>query len=82
VYHTIIHEFVGIPGIIVSYSFSQTLCSKKKERRIQQCAAPFKRIFHTEILLCELAREFDQDPMGPAIGVSKQGHNDVTVAEV
>ena len=39
-------------------------------------------IFHTKILLCELAREFDQDPMGPALRVPEQGYYDVTVAEV
>jgi len=39
-------------------------------------------IFHAEILFRELACEFDQDPMGPAVGVSKQGHDDMTVAEV
>lgn len=40
------------------------------------------RIFHAKILFRELARKFDQDPMGIALRVPKQGHNDMTVAEV
>ena len=39
-------------------------------------------IFHAKILLCELACEFDQDPIGPALWVPKQGHYNVLVAEV
>jgi hypothetical protein len=40
------------------------------------------RIFYAEILLCELARELDQDPMGPATRVPEQVHRDVTIAEL
>jgi len=40
------------------------------------------RIFSAEILLRELARELDQDPMGPAIRVPEQVHRDVTIAEL
>lgn len=39
-------------------------------------------IFYVEILFCEFAREFDQDPIGPALRVPEQGYYDVTVAEV
>jgi hypothetical protein len=39
-------------------------------------------IFYAEILLCELAREFDQDLIGPALRVPEQGHHDVTIVEV
>jgi hypothetical protein len=39
-------------------------------------------IFYAKILLCELVREFDQDPIGPALRVPEQGHDNVTVAEV
>ena len=40
------------------------------------------RIFGAEILLSELARELDQDPMGPATRVPEQVHSDVTIAEL
>ena len=39
-------------------------------------------IFYAKILLCELAREFDQDPIRLALQVSEQGYNNVTVAKV
>jgi len=39
-------------------------------------------IFYAKILLCKLARKFDQNLMGPALQVPEQGHNDVTVAKV
>jgi hypothetical protein len=35
-YYTISRAFIGIPGIIVSYSFPHTLCSKKKRRKNSQ----------------------------------------------
>jgi hypothetical protein len=40
------------------------------------------RIFGAEILLRELARELDQDPIGPAIRVPEQVHRDITIAEL
>ncbi len=40
------------------------------------------RIFGAEILLRELARELDQDPMGPAIRVPEQVYRDVPIAEL
>jgi hypothetical protein len=40
------------------------------------------RILYAKKLLCELAGEFYQDLIRAAIGVPKQGHDDVTVAEL
>jgi hypothetical protein len=40
------------------------------------------RIFQAQKLLCEFAREFYHDAMGPAFWVPKQGDDDVTVTEV
>jgi hypothetical protein len=39
-------------------------------------------IFYAKILLCELACEFNQDPIEPVLQVPEQGHYNVTVAEV
>jgi hypothetical protein len=40
------------------------------------------RIFYAKILLCELARELNQDPIGPATRVPEQVHCNVTIAEL
>ena len=40
------------------------------------------RIFQAEELLCEFAREFYYDTMGPTFWVPKQGDDDVTVTKV
>ena len=40
------------------------------------------RILCAEELLRKLAGEFNQDPMGTAIRVPKEGHDDVSVAEL
>jgi hypothetical protein len=39
-------------------------------------------ILYTKKLLCKLAGEFYQDPIRAAIGVPKQGYNNVTVVEL
>jgi hypothetical protein len=40
------------------------------------------RIFNTEILLYELARELDQDLIGPVIRVPEQVYRDITITEL
>jgi hypothetical protein len=40
------------------------------------------RIFYAKILLRELARELNQDLIGPATGVPEQVHRNVTIAEL
>ena len=38
--------------------------------------------FYAEKLLCELACELDQNPMGLTIRVPEQGHHNVAIAQV
>jgi hypothetical protein len=69
-------EYKRIPSFYISRM------SRLEEGMGRKGPRPDLRIFCTEILLRKLARELDQDPMGPATGVPEQVHRNVTVAEL
>jgi hypothetical protein len=69
-------------GNVFLTSLSVTLLIGEWNRREAEKAYANLLIFYAKILLCELACEFNQDPIRPALRVPEQGYDDVTVAEV
>ena len=64
-------EYKRIPSFYVSRMFRLEWEGKGDGGGTRKGPRSDLRIFCAEILLRELARELDQDPMGPATGVSE-----------